>query len=72
MVKRSDDAKGFVLLPWRWVVERTFGWLSPCRALAPDCDSWPETVAAQVQVGMIHIMLRRLARARTTPTTDAH
>jgi putative transposase len=62
IVKRSDTAKGWVLLPRRWVVERTFGWLSQCRALARDYEFHPETSEALLQVAMIHLMLRRLAK----------
>ena len=62
IVKRSDTAKGWVLLPRRWVVERTFGWLSQCRALARDYEFHPETSEALIQVAMIHLMLRRLAK----------
>ena len=62
IVKRSDTAKGWVLLPRRWVVERTFGWLSQCRALARDYEFHPETSEALIQVAMIHRMLRRLAK----------
>jgi putative transposase len=60
IVKRSDDVKGWVLLPRRWVVERTFAWLSQCRVLARDYEYHPETSEAWVQIGMIHLMLRRL------------
>jgi putative transposase len=63
IVKRSDRVKGWVLLPRRWVVERTFGWLSQCRALARDYEFHPETSEALIQVAMIHLMLRRLAKA---------
>jgi putative transposase len=63
VVKRSDAAKGWVLLPRRWVVERRFGWLSQCRALARDYEFHPQTSEALIQVAMIHLMLRRLARA---------
>lgn len=69
IVKRSDTAKGWVLLPRRWVVERTFGWLSQCRALARDYDYHAETSAALIQVAMIHLMLRRLARKAITRTS---
>jgi putative transposase len=63
IVKRSDTAKGWELLPRRWVVERTFGWLSQCRALARDYEFHPETSEALIQIAMIHLMLRRLAKA---------
>lgn len=66
IVKRSDDAQGFVLLPRRWVVERTLGWLSNYRRLSRDYEYAPATGEAMVQVAMIHIMLRRLAPAATT------
>jgi putative transposase len=62
IVKRSDRVKGWVLLPRRWVVERTFGWLSQCRALARDYEYHSETSEALIQVAMIHLMLRRLAK----------
>ena len=62
IIKRSDAVKGFKLLPRRWVVERTFGWLSQCRALARDYEFHPQTSEALIQVAMIHLMLRRLAK----------
>ena len=62
VVKHTGAKKGFVLLPRRWVVERTFGWLSQCRALARDYEFHPETSEALIQVAMIHLMLRRLAK----------
>lgn len=65
IVKRSDAVKGWVLLPRRWVVERTFGWLSQCRALARDYEYHPETSEALIQVAMVHLMLRRLTRTKT-------
>lgn len=60
-VKRSDDAKGFVLLPKRWVVERTWGWLNWARRLSKDYEVLPETSEAFIYIAMIRIMLRRLA-----------
>ena len=39
IVKRSDHAKGFIVLPKRWVVERTFAWLGRCRRLAKDWEN---------------------------------
>ena len=61
IVKRSDDQKGFKVLPRRWVVERTFGWLMNYRRLCRNYECWPETSEAVVKMAMIHIMLRRLA-----------
>jgi putative transposase len=62
IVKRSEQAKGWVVLPRRWVVERTLGWLSQCRALARDYEYHAETSEALIRVAMIHLMLRRLAK----------
>ena len=46
IVKRSDDMKGFVVLPRRWVVERTFSWFGRNRRLAKDFENLPETLGA--------------------------
>ena len=61
IVKRADQAKGFVLLPRRWVVERTFAWLSKYRRLCKDYEETPPSSEAWIYVAMIHIMVRRLA-----------
>jgi transposase len=63
IVKRSDTAKGFHVLPKRWIVERTFGWLGRCRRLAKDFENLTRTHAAFLILAMIRIMLRRLVRA---------
>jgi transposase len=60
-IKRSEPAKRFVLLPRRWVVERTFGWFNWYRRLSKDYECLPETSEAMIQVVMIRIMVRRLA-----------
>jgi putative transposase len=60
IVKRNDDVKGFKLLPKRWVVERTFSWLSNYRRLSKHYEYWNETGEAMIHLAMIHIMLRRL------------
>jgi len=62
IVKRSDDVKGFQVLPRRWVVERTFGWLGRYRRLSKDYEGLPESSESMIYAGMIHLMLRRLAR----------
>ena len=59
IVKRSDVA-GFEVLPKRWIVERTFAWISRNRRLARDFERYAMTVAAFVRLAMIRIMLRRL------------
>ena len=60
IVKRSDVA-GFEVLPKRWIVERTFAWISRNRRLAQDFERYATTVAAFIRLAMIRIMLRRLA-----------
>jgi putative transposase len=60
-IKRSDNAKGFVLLPKRWVVERTWGWLNWSRRLSKDYEVLPETSETFTYVSMIRLILRRLA-----------
>lgn len=66
IVKRNDDLKGFKVLPHRWVVERTFGWLNRYRRLSKDYERLPESSEAMVQLAMIRLMLRRLERQRLT------
>ena len=61
VIMRSDGQKGFHVLPRRWVVERTFAWLNHNRRLCKDYEVLPETSEAMIHLGMIHIMLRRLA-----------
>ena len=60
IVKRSDAA-AFEVLPNRWVVERTFAWISRCRRLARDFERHARTTVAFVRLAMIRIMIRRLA-----------
>jgi transposase len=65
IVKRSDQVKGFVVLPKRWVVERTFAWLNRCRRLAKDWECLNRKAHAFLQFASIRLMLRRLGRATT-------
>jgi len=60
IVKRSDQAKGFVLLPRRWVVERTFAWLGRCRRLAKDWECRSRKALAFLRLASIRLTLRRL------------
>jgi transposase len=62
IVKRSDQAKGFVVLPKRWVVERTFAWFGRCRRLARDWECLNRTARAFLLLASIRLMLRRLGR----------
>src|SRR5229473_1007179 len=61
IVRRPQDAKGFVKLPQRWVVERTFAWLGRSRRLYKDCEKRTDAGEAVVKIAMIHLMIRRLA-----------
>ena len=61
IVKRSDQAKGFEVLPHRWIVERTFGWLGRHRRLSKDYEVYPETSETLIRLAMIRLMVRRLA-----------
>lgn len=61
IVKRSDTVKGFVVLPKRWIVERTFGWFGKYRRLSKDYEYLTATSEAMIYVVMIHIMVRRIA-----------
>jgi putative transposase len=63
IVKRCDDVKGFKLLPKRWIVERTFGWLNRYRRLSKDYEELPETSESMIYLAMINLMTRRLAKA---------
>ncbi|MDA0664345.1 MAG: IS5 family transposase [Proteobacteria bacterium] len=63
IVKRSNAAKGFVLLPRRWVVERTFDWLGRNRRLAKDFEETIESAEAWLLIASIQLLARRLARA---------
>ena len=62
IVRRSDDKKGFVVLPHRWVVEPTFSWFGRNRRLAKDFDNLAETLAKFVTLASIQLAFRRLAR----------
>jgi putative transposase len=59
-VKRSDKQEGFAVVPKRWVVERTFGWLVKQRRLTKDYEALCETSEAMIYVAMIRLMLARL------------
>lgn len=59
IVKRNDDVKGFAVLPRRWVVERTFAWLSRYRRLSKDYEFNTRSSEAWVYIAMIHVTVRR-------------
>ena len=60
IVKRSDHAKGFQVLPKRWIVERTIGWLNRCRRLAKDWENLNRKALAFLRLASIRLMLRKL------------
>ena len=60
IIKRSDHAKGFVVLPRRWVVERTIAWLNRCRRLAKDWENLNRKALAFLRLASIRLMLRKL------------
>ena len=62
IIKRSNKAKGFEVLPRRWVVERTFAWLGRCRTLANDVEESIESAEASNMIADIRLITRRFAR----------
>jgi len=60
IVKRSDAAPGFQVLPKRWIVERTIAWLNRCRRLAKDWENLNRTALAFLRLASIRLMLRKL------------
>lgn len=67
IVRRPDGAVGFVHLPQRWVVERTFAWLGRSRRLHKDSEKLITTSEAMIKLSMIHLMVRRLAPDTNAP-----
>jgi putative transposase len=65
IVKRGDETNGFEVLPKRWIVERTFGWLSLYRRHSKDYEELTENSEAMIYVSMIRLMTRRLAKRST-------
>jgi len=63
IVKRSDQAKGFELVPRRWVVERTIAWLNRCRRLAKDFENRTCNALAFVKLASIRLMMRKLCNS---------
>ena len=60
IVKRSDDAKGFEVLPKRWIVERTLAWINRDRRHSKDCETLPESSENMIYISMINLTLHRL------------
>jgi transposase len=69
VVKRTDtQIKGFVVLPKRWVVERTFGWINRARRLAKDFEATIESSLSWLLLALAFLLIRRLARLNPQPT----
>lgn len=68
IVKRTDDVRGFKVLPRRWIVERTFGWLGRWRRLSKDYEYLTDTSETMIRIVMISLMTRRLAAKKKTVT----
>ena len=62
IIRRCDDVSGFEVLPRRWVVERTFGWLSKYRRFSKDYETSTASSEALIHIAMTRIMLARLTR----------
>jgi transposase len=63
IIKRSDTATGFEVLPRRWVVERTIAWLNRCRRLAKDFENLNRNALTFIKLASIRLMLRKLCNA---------
>ena len=72
IVKRSDRTQGFVVLPRRWVVERTFAWLNRCRRLAKDWENLNRNALAFLRLASIRLMLRKLCNPASCFRTDSY
>jgi transposase len=69
VVKRTDKhTKGFVVLPKRWVVERTFGWINRARRLAKDFEATLKSALAWLQIALAFLVIRRLAKGAIAPS----
>ena len=61
IVRKAKGQCGFAVVPWRWIVERTFAWLGRYRRLKSDYERLPATTEAIIHIAMIRLMVRRLA-----------
>jgi putative transposase len=62
IVKRTDRFKGFIVVPKRWIVERTFAWLNKYRRLSKDYEYYTDTSETMIYLAMTHVMVRRLRK----------
>ena len=63
IVRRAEGTCGFVVLPKRWIVERTLSWLTRCRRLARNLENLAQISVALIRLAMIKLMARRLAHS---------
>ncbi|MER5935547.1 transposase [Streptomyces sp. NPDC002054] len=71
VTRRDPGEKGFKVIPRRWVVERTFGWLMNHRRLARDYETHPHRSEAMIRLAVIDLMSRRLTRESTPNWKDS-
>ena len=71
IVKRSDRANGLVVLPKRWIVERSIAWLNRCRRLATDGENRNRNALGFLELASIRLMLRKLCNPSWSPGTDS-
>ena len=69
VVKKAKDDKGFTVIPRRWVVERSFGWLRRCRRLSKDFERSIASALAWLRLALIRVLMRRITRDQVTVTT---
>ncbi len=67
VIERPPGSVGYVKLPKRWVVERTFAWIGRCRRNSRDYELYPHSSEAFIKIGSIHLMLKRLQPDETRP-----
>ena len=72
IVKRSDDVSGFQVLPHRWIVERTFGWLGRYRLFCREHEALLTSSRADIHIAVTHVMMRRLTRPPKTQYENEH
>ena len=68
VIERPPGSVGYVKLPERWVVERTFAWIGRCRRNSRDYEWHPDSSEAFIKIGSIHLMLRRLRPDESRPS----
>ena len=68
VIERPPGSVGYVKLPKRWVVERTFAWIGRCRRNSRDYELYPHSSEAFIKIGSIHLMLRRLQPDESRPS----